>query len=89
MFCQCVTACGGLWCRSDDSDDELADQDVDHLLLITQTPPYLRKHPGGDRTGDYQKRAKVTADMFKVINDGLIYYEQDLWRDDLSLVSAD
>ncbi|XP_070197258.1 la-related protein 1B-like isoform X3 [Littorina saxatilis] len=67
---------------SDESDDDLDDQDVDKLLLITQTPPYLRKHPGGDRTGDHQKRARVSSDMFKVINDGLIYYEQDLWKDD-------
>jgi la-related protein 1 len=64
---------------------------VDRLLLVTQTPPYLKKHPGGDRTGDHTKRAKVTADMYKIINDGLIYYEQDLWNDfegDTSLVGS-
>ena len=71
---------------SDESDNEIDDVDLDKILLITQTPPYLRKHPGGDRTGDHQKRAKVTAEMCKVINDGLIYYEQDLWSDDNPMV---
>ncbi|KAL8609186.1 hypothetical protein ACOMHN_062426 [Nucella lapillus] len=75
---------------SDDSDDdtELEDKDIDKLLLITQTPPYLRKHPGGDRTGDHQIRAKFISDMSKVINEGLYSYEQDLWQDDSILNPA-
>lgn len=67
------------WSDESDDDTELEDKDIDKLLLITQTPPYLRKHPGGDRTGDYQTRAKFIQDMSKVINDGLICYENDLW----------
>uniref|UniRef100_A0A8C1ZB93 La ribonucleoprotein 1B n=1 Tax=Cyprinus carpio TaxID=7962 RepID=A0A8C1ZB93_CYPCA len=63
----------------DDSDDELDDRDVNKILIVTQTPPHLRKHPGGDRTGNHVSRAKITADLAKAINDGLFYYEQDLW----------
>ncbi len=63
----------------DDSDDELDDQDVNKILIVTQTPPHLRKHPGGDRTGNHVSRAKITTDLAKAINDGLFYYEQDLW----------
>lgn len=63
----------------DDSDDELDDRDVNKILIVTQTPPHLRKHPGGDRTGNRVSRAKITADLAKAINDGLFYYEQDLW----------
>jgi hypothetical protein len=29
----------------------------------------------------------MTAELAKVINDGLFYYEQDLWEDDDKLVS--
>ena len=68
------------WSDEDDSDYELDDQDVDKILIVTQTPPYLRKHPGGDRTGNHESRAKITSDLAKAINDGLYYYEQDLWK---------
>ena len=64
------------------------DQDVDKILLVMQTPHYLRKHPGGDRTGDHTKRSKVTAEMSKAINDGLLLYEQDLQTGGSSLVSG-
>ncbi|KAG7219881.1 hypothetical protein INR49_018785 [Caranx melampygus] len=33
------------WSDEDDSDYELDDQDVNKILIVTQTPPYLRKHP--------------------------------------------
>ncbi|MEQ2306288.1 La ribonucleoprotein domain member 1B [Ameca splendens] len=69
-----------IWSDEDDSDYELDDQDVNKILIVTQTPPYLRKHPGGDRTGNHESRAKITADLAKAINDGLYYYEQDLWK---------
>lgn len=68
------------WSDEDDSDYELDDQDVNKILIVTQTPPYLRKHPGGDRTGNHESRAKITTDLAKAINDGLYYYEQDLWK---------
>ena len=63
----------------EDSDYELDDNDVNKILIVTQTPPPLRKHPGGDRTGNHESRASLTADLAKAINDGLYYYEQDLW----------
>ncbi|KAJ7988821.1 hypothetical protein DPEC_G00313170 [Dallia pectoralis] len=66
----------------DDSDFELDDSDVNKILIVTQTPPHLRKHPGGDRTGNHESRASFTADLAKAINDGLFYYEQDLWTED-------
>ncbi|XP_015200376.1 la-related protein 1B isoform X3 [Lepisosteus oculatus] len=66
----------------DDSDYEIDDHDVNKILIVTQTPPHLRKHPGGDRTGNHISRAKISADLAKAINDGLYYYEQDLWMDE-------
>uniref|UniRef100_A0A667ZQF0 La ribonucleoprotein 1, translational regulator n=1 Tax=Myripristis murdjan TaxID=586833 RepID=A0A667ZQF0_9TELE len=65
----------------EDSDCEIDDRDVNKILIVTQTPPYLRKHPGGDRTGQHTSRSKLTSELVKVINDGLYYYEQDLWDD--------
>ncbi|XP_062378037.1 la-related protein 1 isoform X4 [Sardina pilchardus] len=67
---------------SDDSDDELDDSDVNKILIVTQTPPYIRKHPQGDRTGNHESRARITADLANAINDGLFYYEQDLWHEE-------
>ncbi|CAB4022126.1 Hypothetical predicted protein, partial [Paramuricea clavata] len=64
---------------SDDSDDELDDDDVGNIMIVTQTPPPVnRKH---DRTGNFVKRARLTGEFAKIINDGLYYYEQDLWDD--------
>lgn len=68
------------WSDEDDSDYEMDDQDVNKILIVTQTPPYVRKHPGGDRTGNHESRAKLTTDLAKAINDGLFYYETDLWK---------
>lgn len=65
----------------EETDGEIDDQDVNKILIVTQTPPYLRKHPGGDRTGHHTSRAKLSTELVKVINDGLFYYEQDLWDD--------
>uniref|UniRef100_UPI00358FA217 la-related protein 1B-like n=2 Tax=Myxine glutinosa TaxID=7769 RepID=UPI00358FA217 len=70
---------GGSADGDSDSDYEIADQDVAKILIVTQTPPYLRRHPGGDRTGARLSRSKLSAELVKVINDGLYYYEQDLW----------
>lgn len=66
----------------DDSDYEIDDQDVNKILIVTQTPPHLKKHPGGDRTGNHVSRAKITSELAKAINDGLYYYEKDLWTID-------
>lgn len=64
------------------SEDEMDDQDVQKILIVTQTPPAFRKHPGGDRTGNYTSRNKLTSDIAQAINDGLYFYEQDLQFDD-------
>uniref|UniRef100_A0A1A8EBM8 La ribonucleoprotein domain family, member 1B n=1 Tax=Nothobranchius kadleci TaxID=1051664 RepID=A0A1A8EBM8_NOTKA len=77
------------WSDEDDSDYELDDQDVNKILIVTQTPPYLRKHPGGDRTGSHESRARITAELAKAINDGLYYYEQDLWGEEPAEGSKD
>lgn len=76
--------------RSDDeeSDYEISDQDVNKLLIVTQSPPSViggtsnrpAKHDGFDRTGDWTTRVKITQELAKVINDGLYNYEQDLWE---------
>lgn len=68
------------WSDSD-SDYEIDDQDVNKILIVAQTPPYMRKHPDGDHTGNHLPHAKMTSELAKVINDGLYYYEQDLWME--------
>ncbi|XP_050830052.1 la-related protein 1B isoform X2 [Serinus canaria] len=68
------------WSDSD-SDYEIDDQDVNKILIVTQTPPFVKKPPCGDRAGNRACRAKITSELAKVINDGLYYYEQDLWMD--------
>ena len=72
--------------RSDDSGDEIDDHDINKILIVMQTPPALRKHPQGDRTGDHTKRSKITAELGKVINDGLFYYEKDLWDSEYAVI---
>ena len=75
--------------RSDDSDEEIGDDTINKILIVMQTPPAFRKHPGGDRTGDHVPRSRMTADLAKVINDGLMYYEQDLWEQDVKVSLAE
>ena len=67
--------------RSDTSEDdeEIDDQDVQKIIIVTQTPPAFKKHPGGDRTGQSYNRSKLTADIAQAINDGLYFYEQVSW----------
>ena len=67
--------------ESDTDYDELSDGEISKLLIVTQTPVRPRKHEGFDRTGDYTSRAQMTSDLASAINDGLYYYEQDLWKD--------
>ena len=65
--------------RSDgEEEDEIDDNIINKILIMTQTPPSIRKHPGGDRTGDYVPRSKMTAELAKVINDSLFYYEKEM-----------
>ncbi len=69
--------------RSDEDDEyELDDNEISKIIIVTQTPPCYRKHPGGDRTGYHVSRSKMTSDLAKAINDGLYYYEMDLWDDE-------
>lgn len=44
--------------------------------MSSRTP----KHEGHDRTGDWTSRVKMTRELEQAINDGLYYYEQDLWQ---------
>ncbi|XP_049817917.1 la-related protein 1-like isoform X2 [Aethina tumida] len=64
----------------EDDSDELSDRDVNKLLIVTQAPSFrVPKHEGYDRTGDWTTRVKMTQDLEQAINDGLFYYEEDLW----------
>jgi hypothetical protein len=70
--------------KNDESDFELDDDDIDKILIITPTPPSNRKHhqqQKHDRTGEHTPRAKVTAEVAKIIEDGLRWYEEELWHD--------
>nr|CAI5831543.1 unnamed protein product [Callosobruchus analis] len=68
------------WMTEEDS-DELSDRDVNKLLILTQSPSTRApKHEGYDRTGDWTTRVKITQDLEQAINDGLYYYEEDLWN---------
>ncbi|XP_050313917.1 la-related protein 1B [Anthonomus grandis grandis] len=69
------------WINDEDS-DELSDRDVNKLLIVTQAPSSRApKHEGYDRTGDWTTRVKMSQELVKAINDGLYYYEEDLWHD--------
>ena len=62
--------------RSDsDDDDDVQDEDVDNILIVTQALSSARRY---DRTGMHLTRAKMTTDIAEMINDGLFYYELDL-----------
>jgi len=63
--------------RSEDtSGDELDDKEVQNIIIVTQTPNVLRKHPGGDRTAQSYHRSKLSIDAAETINVGLYFYEQ-------------
>ncbi|XP_012255767.2 la-related protein 1 isoform X2 [Athalia rosae] len=73
----------------DDDDYELSDRDINKLLIVTQSnptsiaiPSRIPKHEGHDRTGDWTTRVKMSQDLEQAINDGLYYYEEDLWTED-------
>lgn len=66
--------------RNEEDSDELSDRDVNKLLIVTQAPSTRApKHEGYDRTGDWTTRVKMTQELEQAINDGLYYYEEDLW----------
>lgn len=65
-------------CSDNDLDYEINDQYLNKSLIVTQTPPYIRKHPGGNRPGNHMSLAKITCQLAEVINNGLYYYKQYL-----------
>lgn len=72
----------------DDSDYEIGDQDLNNILIVAQTPHYMRKHHEGDRTGTHTSQANITSELAEVINHGLYYYEQDLWTENENTLTA-
>jgi hypothetical protein len=73
-----------IFSEGDDSDFELDDDDIDKILIITPTPPSNRKQQqknNYERTGEYTPRARMTAEIAKIIDDGLRWYEEELWHD--------
>ncbi|KAK4019727.1 hypothetical protein OUZ56_001736 [Daphnia magna] len=69
------------WSDSDDGEyDEVGDDFINKILIVTQSNRPT-KHEGYDRTGDWTTRTKITQELVHDIEDGLRYYEQDLWND--------
>ena len=57
------------------SEDEMADEDISRIMIVTQTPPSFRRPAATDQsTSDLMER--LTIDNAQVINDGLFYLEQ-------------
>ena len=62
---------------SDDSDYEMDDKEVSQILVVTQNPRARDATKRTlDRTGDFETRAKMSTELAKAINDGLLYYEK-------------
>ena len=63
---------------------------ISNILIVTQTPPSMKRHPGGDRGhGRHQARAKISSELAEVINDGLFYYEQEeLVQQDVQVITV-
>lgn len=63
----------------------MSDREINKLLIVTQTQAAastrLPKHEGYDRTGDWTTRVKISQDLEQEINDGLYYYQEDLWTE--------
>ena len=59
-------------------------QTIDAVTVSSRIP----KHEGHDRTGDWTSRTKMTQDLGQAINDGLYYYEEDLWTSSRQRVSS-
>ncbi|RWS10778.1 la-related protein 1-like protein [Dinothrombium tinctorium] len=77
------------WLDEDNSDYEFSDNEVNRIIIVTQVKGSRDriKHEGYDRTGDWSTRVKITQGLAKVVNDGLFYYEQDLWNKANSLTA--
>lgn len=81
MFAFWLEIYGSFRLSGDDS-DELSDREINKLLIVTQSSSRPVKHEGYDRTGDWTTRVKMSQEIEQAINDGLYYYEEDLWDDD-------
>ena len=57
-------------------DDDMDNDHITQLVIITQVPPISRKHSGGDRTGNYTSRSKLSVNISQTISDGLYFYEK-------------
>lgn len=75
MVCQCIVLYPFRSESEDEYEDDVRDEDIDNILIVTQTPSAARRH---DRTGMHVTRAKMTSEIAHMINDGLYYYELDL-----------
>ncbi len=75
-----------IFSKNEDSDFELDDDDIDKILIITPTPPSNRKHhqKNHEHTGEHTPRARMTAEVARIIDAGLRRYEAELWRPDRS-----
>ncbi|KNC80331.1 hypothetical protein SARC_07306 [Sphaeroforma arctica JP610] len=83
---------------TDDSDpecdSEIEDEDVDNIVIVTQTPPAPKGKgrmavmqettSGGGAVGEpaAQKKKIKAEEWAEMINIGLYYYEQDMYKDD-------
>eukprot|EP01135_Chromosphaera_perkinsii_P005453 Nk52_evm2s352 gene=Nk52_evmTU2s352 len=61
---------------SEESDVELDDEDIDKILIVTQTPPPKKQEK--DRTADFKSKREITQEWADMINNGLYFYELDI-----------
>ena len=67
------------YCHLHRSDDEVDDEHIQKLMIVTQMPPSgprTKAATTNDRTGNFTTRAKMTSEIAQAINDGLYFYEQ-------------
>lgn len=69
------------WSDTDSENEEVGDDFINKILIVTQSNRPAR-HEGYDRTGDYTTRTKISQELVHHIEDGLRYYEEDLWNDE-------
>ena len=76
--------------RSDDENiDEVDDSVIQNIIIVAQTPPVHRKHPGGDRTGAFISKSKMSVENARIINEGLWNYEQEILFNNFKVIRVD
>lgn len=70
------------WSSGESFDDDMDNDHITQLVIITQVPPIPRKHSGSDRTGNYTSRSKLSVNISQTISDGLYLYEKGLMSSD-------